>query len=194
LDPFWDPFLTTFEGFWPFPALNATKIWDPLKRGVPNMTQNDPFWVDFDPILTHFGSYFDPFLGHFWTYFRPILTGFGSKRGVKMGPPFWVIFDPWDPLQGPYIGVLSTNSPIMALGGPPRGGPIGVQSTIWPWEALPGGSHRGPIDNMALGPSPGGVVPGGHIRVQSTIWPLDPSWAWDPGITGLSTWPGQSCS
>ena len=143
LDPFWDPFLTTFEGFWPFPALNATKIWDPLKRGVPNMTQNDPFWVDFDPILTHFGSYFDPFLGHFWTYFRPILTGFGSKRGVKMGPPFWVIFDPWDPLQGPYIGVLSTNSPIMALGGPPRGG-----------------SHRGPIDNMALGPSPGGG-PGG---------------------------------
>ena len=41
-DPFWDPFLTTFELFWPFPALNATKIWDPLKRGVPDMAQNDP--------------------------------------------------------------------------------------------------------------------------------------------------------
>jgi hypothetical protein len=162
LDPFWDPFLTTFEGFWPFPALNATKIWDPLKRGVPNMTQNDPFWVDFDPILTHFGSYFDPFLGHFWTYFRPILTGFGSKRGVKMGPPFWVIFDPWDPLQGPYIGVLSTNSPIMALGGPPRGG-----------------SHRGPIDNMALG----GPPRGGPIGVQSTIWPWDPPrGGWSRGV------------
>jgi hypothetical protein len=75
-----------------------------------------------------------------------------------MGPPFWVIFDPWDPLQGPYIGVLSTNSPIMALGGPPRGGPIGVQSTIWPWEALPGG---GPIGvQSTIGPweaLPGGV-------------------------------------
>jgi hypothetical protein len=174
LDPFWDPFLTTFEGFWPFPALNATKIWDPLKRGVPNMTQNDPFWVDFDPILTHFGSYFDPFLGHFWTYFRPILTGFGSKRGVKMGPPFWVIFDPWDPLQGPYIGVLSTNSPIMALGGPPRGGPIGVQSTIWPWDpprgVVPGGSHTGPIDNMAIGPILG-LGPWNH-GFEHLAWPV----------------------
>ena len=24
-DPFWGPFLTLFEPFWPFPALNATK-------------------------------------------------------------------------------------------------------------------------------------------------------------------------
>ena len=133
LGPFFDPFWAILAQIRPFEPyvreradLEGSQIW----------VKNDPFWVILDPILTHFGSYFDPFLGHFWTYFRPILTGFGPKRGSKMGPLFGSYLTPWDPSQGPYIRVLSTNSPIMALGGPPRGVILGH---IWdpPFQGVP---------------------------------------------------------